>query len=82
MEEIGSSVLFILHVAIINIILHCCPPPDLGEFPFMESLVYCLTLSYIFKYVLPSCDKERTPEAKRVVPSGLIGILVFVESLK
>lgn len=48
----------------------------------MESLVYCLTLSYIFKYVLPSCDKERTPEAKRVVPSGLIGILVFVESLK
>lgn len=78
-REIGNYVLFILHVDILNIILHFCPPSDLGDFPVMELPVYCLTLSYIFKYVLPSCDKEKTTEAKRMAPPVLIGILVFME---
>lgn len=78
-REIGNYVLFILHVDIINIILHFWPPSDLGEFPVLESPVYCLTLSYIFKYVLPSCDKEKTTEAECMAPPMLIGILVFVE---
>lgn len=77
--EIGNYVLFILHVDIINIILHFCPPSDLGDFPVIELPVYCLTLSYIFKYILPSCDKEKTTEAKCMAPPVLIGILVFME---
>lgn len=58
MREIGISVLFILHVDIINILLHRCPQGDLGEVPVLDSPVYCLTLVYIFKYVLPSCVQE------------------------
>lgn len=78
-REIGNCVLFILHMDIINMILLFHPPPDLSEFPAMESPVYCLTLSYIFKYVLPSCDKEKTTAAKCMAPPVLIGISVFVE---
>lgn len=58
-REIGISVLFILHVDIINILLHRCPPGDLGEVPGLDSPVYCLTLVYIFKYILPSCAQEK-----------------------
>lgn len=79
MREIGNHVLFVPRVDIINIILHFYPPSDLGEFPVMELPVYCLTLSCVFKYVLPSCDKETRTEAECAAPPGLIGILVFVE---
>lgn len=61
-REIGISVLFILHVDIINIVLHRCPVGDLGEVPVLDSPVYCLTLVYIFKYVLPSCAQEKLLE--------------------
>lgn len=80
-RESGSFVLLILHVDTINIILHFYPPSDLAEFPVMELPVYCLMLSYIFKYTLPSCDKEKAAEAKWMPPPVLIGILVFVEIL-
>lgn len=59
LREIGISVLFILHVDIINILLHWCPPGDLGEVPVLDLPVYCLTLVYIFKYILPSCAQEK-----------------------
>lgn len=46
-SETGNSALLTLQMDIITVIEHFCPPSELGEFPVMESPLYCLTFLHL-----------------------------------